>query len=159
MVNLGSYAETWVYVIAMFLQNLEVLVNKKVTGTEADLRKLSKEKIHEMLRSFGFEKQINIEKLSRWDGVKILRDHSSKAASLGVAGNFKKFARGGRLTSKMQRETYQDHIDEIFDKQLNCIAEEKPEIPSDSEVDNIDEEEKDIKSMMKGTLYFSNQFR
>lgn len=98
---------------------IEVVVNKSVTGTEADLRKLSKEQIHEMLRSFGYDKQIEVEKLSRWDGVKILRDRSSKAASLGVAGNFKKFARGARMTSKMQRENYQVLIDELFDKQVS----------------------------------------
>lgn len=72
-----------------------------------------------MLRSFGYDKQIEVEKLSRWDGVKILRDRSSKAASLGVAGNFKKFARGARMTSRMQRDNYQVLIDELFDKQVS----------------------------------------
>lgn len=131
--------------------NKEVVVNKSVTGTEADLRKLSKEKIHEMLRNFGYDKQMDITSLSRWDGVKILRDHSSKAASLGVAGNFKKFARGARMTSRMQRENYQSQIDEIFDHQLDNITSENPEIPSDSDIETVSNvEEKDLKNMMKG---------
>jgi hypothetical protein len=131
--------------------NKEVVVNKSVTGTEADLRKLSKEKIHEMLRNFGYDKQMDITSLSRWDGVKILRDHSSKAASLGVAGNFKKFARGARMTSRMQRENYQTQIDEIFNNQLNYITNEKPDIASDSDIETVSNvEEKDLKDMMKG---------
>lgn len=78
-----------------------------------------------MLRSFGYDKQMNITQLSRWQGVKILREHSSKAASLGVAGNYKKFARGARMTSKMQRENYQKQINDIFDTQVSPCSTNK----------------------------------
>lgn len=141
------------------------MVNKSVTGTDSDLRKLSKEQIHDMLRNLGFgsaigndipymdprmivnlgsmtegvtsaesqaaannasglsaqDRNIDVSKLSRWQGVKILRDLSSRASTLGVAGNFKKFARGSRMTSKMQRENYQKQINDIFDKQVCLI--------------------------------------
>ena len=100
---------------------IETVNNKSVTGTAADLRTLSKEQIHEYLIGFGYSKQFDISKIGRWDGVKILRDHSSKAASFGVAGTFKKFARGSRMTSKMQRGSYQTQIDEIFDTQVSIF--------------------------------------
>lgn len=92
--------------------------NKSVTGTEADLRKLSKEEIHDMLKKLGYDKTMDVDKLQRWEGVKILRDKSSKAAALGVAGQFKKFARGNRQTSKMQKENYQKDVNDIFCKQV-----------------------------------------
>lgn len=93
--------------------------NKSVTGTEADLRKLSKQDIHGILKSLGYDKSIDVEKLQRWEGVKILRDGSSKAASLGVAGKFIKYARGNRQTSKMQRDNYQKDINDSFARQVN----------------------------------------
>lgn len=84
-------------------EQLNNISKKSVTGTEADLRKLSKENIHEMLLKLGLGLKIDIEKLHRWEGVKILRDNSSKAAVLGCAGNYKKFARGFKQTGKQKR--------------------------------------------------------
>lgn len=92
---------------------------KSVTGTEADLRKLSKEQIHDMLKKLGYEQTGDISTMSRWKGVKALRERSSKAASLGIISNFTKFARGVRVTSKLQKESYQKQINEIFDRQVS----------------------------------------
>jgi hypothetical protein len=47
-----------------------------------------------MLRDLGILPEKVIENLSRWEGVNILRDESSKAISMGIQGDFKKFARG-----------------------------------------------------------------
>ena len=89
---------------------------KAVTGTDADLRKLSKvgispgtthprlpavqEQIRDMLLELGYTKD-QIEELSRWDRVALLRDQSSQAVSMGIKGEFRKYARGVRVTSKM----------------------------------------------------------
>lgn len=89
-----------------------------MTGTEADLRKLSKEQIYEMLKKLGVDQSIDLTNMSRWKGVKALRERSSKAASLGIISNYTKFARGVRVTSKMQKESYQKQINEIFEKQV-----------------------------------------
>jgi hypothetical protein len=62
---------------------------------------------------------MDVDSLTRWEGVRMLRDLSSRASTIGVAGDYKKFARGSRMTSKMQRESYQSQINEIFSKQVN----------------------------------------
>ena len=61
----------------MFL-NPAIQNPKAVTGTEADLRKLSKENIQEKLHDLGYTKD-TLDKLhlSRWQMVALLRDKSS----------------------------------------------------------------------------------
>lgn len=46
-----------------------VQTGNPVSGTDADLRKLSKERIHELLRLYGYN---NVEKIDRWQGVNII---------------------------------------------------------------------------------------
>ena len=55
---------------------------KAVTGTDADLRKLSKNEIQNKLIDLGFKKE-QIETFSRWEMVALLRDKSSIAVSQG----------------------------------------------------------------------------
>lgn len=72
---------------------------KAVTGTDADLRKLSKKEIKNKLINLGFKEE-QIQAFTRWEMVALLRDKSSQAVSLGMEGDMKKFARGVRFTSK-----------------------------------------------------------
>jgi uncharacterized protein Smg (DUF494 family) len=51
---------------------------KAVTGTDADLRKLSKGEIKNKLIEFGF-KEKDIQNFTRWEMVAVLRDQSCKA--------------------------------------------------------------------------------
>jgi len=90
----------------MFL-NPAIQNPKAVTGTEADLRKLSKDNIQEKLHELGYTKD-TLDKLhlSRWQMVALLRDKSSQAVTQGIEGEMKKFARGVRFTSKKQKEMY-----------------------------------------------------
>ena len=53
---------------------------KAVTGTDADLRKLSKQDIHQKLVNLGYKKE-TIEQYSRWEMVALLRDRSSLAVT------------------------------------------------------------------------------
>lgn len=86
---------------------------KTVTGTDADLRKLSKQDIKMKLIQLGFdEEQIN--NLTRWERVALLRYKSSIAADMGYQGDITKYARGDRVGTSVQREAYQQNINEVF---------------------------------------------
>lgn len=88
---------------------------KAVTGTDADLRKLSKKQIKLKLIDLGF-KEDQIFKFTRWEMVALLRDKSSMDVQRGIEGETQKFARGVRFTSKKQREVYQKQVNELFRK-------------------------------------------
>lgn len=88
----------------MFL-NPAIQNPKAVTGTDADLRKLSKKDIQYKLMDLGYKKD-QIEKFTRWEMVALLRDKSSQAVTQGIEGDMKKFARGVRFTSRKQKEMY-----------------------------------------------------
>ena len=67
-------------------EEIDILKNankniKTVTGTDADLRKLSKEDIKMKLIQLGQDEEI-INKLSRWERVSLLRYRSSQAAQM-----------------------------------------------------------------------------
>lgn len=53
---------------------------KAVTGTDADLRKLSKTDIKQKLIDLGFKEEL-IQGFSRWEMVALLREKSSQAVS------------------------------------------------------------------------------
>jgi len=65
-----------------------------VTGTDADLRRLNLKQAKEMLRKWGFN-DTNIDKLSRWEIIDVVRSMSTQQARAGD-GSFGKFARGNR---------------------------------------------------------------
>ena len=106
-------------------EDMDVLKNqnkniKTVTGTDADLRKLSKEDIKIKLIQMGFDEE-QVKKFGRWKGVSILRDTSSHAVKLGYNGDIVKYARNQRYNTQTQREAYQRNINEVFKKQINYI--------------------------------------
>lgn len=107
---------------------------KTVTGTDADLRKLSKEDIKLKLIQLGYEEEY-INKLSRWERVALLRYKSSEASKLGYEGDITKYARGQRMNSKLQRDAYQKNINDVFKKQINYITNE--------DIANVDSDESD----------------
>ena len=132
-------------------EEMDVLKNqnkniKTVTGTDADLRKLSKEDIKIKLIQLGIEEEA-IQKMGRWKRVSLLRSTSSHAVKLGYEGDIVKYARNQRYNTKTQREAYQRNINEVFKKQIDYIlkADSIPLIESDNELDNVSEEiKKDI---------------
>ena len=106
-------------------EEMDVLKNqnkniKTVTGTDADLRKLSKEDIKIKLIQLGIEEDV-IQHLGRWKRVSLLRATSSHAVKLGYEGDIVKYARNQRYNTKTQREAYQRNINEVFKKQINYI--------------------------------------
>ena len=132
-------------------EEMDVLKNqnkniKTVTGTDADLRKLSKEDIKIKLIQLGIEEEA-IQKMGRWKRVSLLRSTSSHAVKLGYEGDIVKYARNQRYNTKTQREAYQRNINEVFKKQIDYIlkADSIPLIESDNDLDNVSEEiKKDI---------------
>ena len=106
-------------------EDMDVLKNqnkniKTVTGTDADLRKLSKEDIKIKLIQMGYDEE-EVRKFGRWKGVSLLRDTSSHAVKLGYNGDIVKYARNQRYNTQTQREAYQRNINEVFKKQINYI--------------------------------------
>lgn len=59
---------------------------KTVTGTDADLRKLSLKDAKQLLRKFGVP-DVEIKKLSRWEVIDVVRTMSTEQAKAGQEGN------------------------------------------------------------------------
>ena len=129
---------------------------KAVTGTDADLRKLSKNEIQNKLIDLGFKKE-QIETFSRWEMVALLRDKSSIAVSQGQEGDMKKFARGVRFTSKKQREMYQKQVNDIFKKQMAFLSKETADTIGDaSDTESRDQKTKKMNDMQQMNNYSKN---
>ena len=137
-------------------EDMDVLKNqnkniKTVTGTDADLRKLSKEDIKIKLIQMGFDEE-QVRKFGRWKGVSLLRDTSSHAVKLGYNGDIVKYARNQRYNTQTQREAYQRNINEVFKKQINYILNadkiplvEKDEMESKEKYESNDSENEEMK--------------
>jgi transcription initiation factor TFIID subunit 1 len=128
-------------------EEMDVLKNqnkniKTVTGTDADLRKLSKEEIKIKLIQLGIEEDV-IQKMGRWKRVSLLRSTSSHAVKLGYEGDIVKYARNQRYNTKTQREAYQRNINEVFKKQIDYILKAGDSIPLDeneSDSENVEDQ-------------------
>ena len=127
-------------------EEMDVLKNqnkniKTVTGTDADLRKLSKEDIKIKLIQLGIDEE-EIQKMGRWKRVSLLRSTSSHAVKLGYEGDIVKYARNQRYNTKSQREAYQKNINEVFKKQIDYIVngDKIPLDENESDSENNDED-------------------
>ena len=127
-------------------EEMDVLKNqnkniKTVTGTDADLRKLSKEDIKIKLIQLGIDEE-EIQKMGRWKRVSLLRSTSSHAVKLGYEGDIVKYARNQRYNTKSQREAYQKNINEVFKKQIDYIlnGDKIPLDENESDSENNDED-------------------
>ena len=128
-------------------EEMDVLKNqnkniKTVTGTDADLRKLSKEDIKIKLIQLGIDEE-EIQKMGRWKRVSLLRSTSSHAVKLGYEGDIVKYARNQRYNTKSQREAYQKNINEVFKKQIDYIL-NGDKIPLDENESDSENNEEDI---------------
>lgn len=116
----------------------DALPKVQVTGTDADLRKLSLENARLVLLKFGVPED-HIQRLERWKRIALVRQKSSEAAAQGEA-KMNKFARGARYTLTQQYAQHQEQIQMIFDNQIRALSDPNPEY-SDEEADSEDEEE------------------
>jgi len=128
----------------------DMVPKSSVTGTDADLRKLSLENAKLVLLKFGIPDD-QIQRLSRWERIALVRQKSSEAAASGES-SMTKFARGSRYSLHQQQAQHQEQIQMIFDNQIRALSDQNPEF-TDDEADEEYEEEiedfgKDLESML-----------
>ncbi|MCL7045769.1 hypothetical protein MKW94_028134 [Papaver nudicaule] len=110
-----------------------------VTGTDADLRRLSMDGAREVLLKFNVPEDI-IVKQGRWHRIAMIRKLSSEQASGGVKVDpttIVKYARGQRMSFLQLQQQAREKCQEIWDRQLqNLSAAECDENESDSEANS-----------------------
>jgi len=105
-----------------------------VSGTDADLRKLSLDGARSILLSYGIPDN-EIEKLGRWERIGLVRKLSSDAKAAGEGGSTK-FARGSRYSLQQQQLQYREQAQLIFDNQVRALSEPNPDISDDEDEAN-----------------------
>ncbi|KAI7727627.1 hypothetical protein M8C21_003418 [Ambrosia artemisiifolia] len=110
-----------------------------VTGTDADLRRLSMKAAQEVLIKFNVSEQ-QIAKLSRWHRIAMIRRLSSEQAASGVKvdpSTISKYARGQRMSFLQLQQQAREKCQEIWDRQVqNLSAIDGEEIESDNEANS-----------------------
>ncbi|KNA26132.1 hypothetical protein SOVF_000270 [Spinacia oleracea] len=110
-----------------------------VTGTDADLRRLSMEAAREVLLKFNIPEE-QIEKLSRWHRIALIRKLSSEQAASGVKVDpttISKYARGQRMSFLQLQQQTREKCQEIWDRQIQSLsAADGDENESDSEANS-----------------------
>ncbi|XP_050998691.1 LOW QUALITY PROTEIN: transcription initiation factor TFIID subunit 1-like [Acomys russatus] len=118
-------------------------VKKIVTGTDADLRRLSLKNAKQLLQKFGVPEE-EIKKLSRWEVIDVVRTMSTEQARSGE-GPMSKFARGSRSVAEHQ-ERYKEECQRIFDLQNKVLS--SAEVLS-TDTDSSSAEDSDFEEMEK----------
>ena len=117
---------------------------RTVTGTDADLRRLSLNNAKNLLRQYGVPEE-EIKKLTRWEVIDVVRTLSTEKAKAGEEG-MNKFSRGNRFSIAEHQERYKEECQRIFDLQNRVLASEEvlstDEGSSEEEDNDSDMEEK-----------------
>ncbi|XP_023310146.1 transcription initiation factor TFIID subunit 1 isoform X2 [Anoplophora glabripennis] len=125
---------------------------RTVTGTDADLRRLSLNNAKALLRKFGVPEE-EIKKLSRWEVIDVVRTLSTEKAKAGEEG-MDKFSRGNRFSIAEHQERYKEECQRIFDLQNRVLASaevlstDEGESSEDESDDDIEEMGKNIENML-----------
>ncbi|XP_047975117.1 transcription initiation factor TFIID subunit 1 [Salvia hispanica] len=110
-----------------------------VTGTDADLRRLSMEAARELLLKFNVPEE-QIAKLTRWHRIALIRKLSSEQAASGVKVDpttVSKFARGQRMSFLQLQQQTREKCQEIWDRQFQSLcAADGEENESESEANS-----------------------
>ena len=123
----------------------EAQPKRTVTGTDADLRRLSLNNAKALLRKFGVPEE-EIKKLSRWEVIDVVRTLSTAKAKAGEEG-MTKFSRGNRFSIAEHQERYKEDCQRIFDLQNRVLS--SNEVLSTDEGESSDEDSSDIEEMGK----------
>lgn len=118
---------------------------RTVTGTDADLRRLSLNNAKALLRKFGVPEE-EIKKLSRWEVIDVVRTLSTEKAKAGEEG-MDKFSRGNRFSIAEHQERYKEECQRIFELQNRVLA--SGEVLSTDEGESSDEDSSDVEEMGK----------
>ncbi|KAK4769862.1 hypothetical protein SAY87_030394 [Trapa incisa] len=95
-----------------------------VTGTDADLRRLSMEAAREVLLKFNVPDEI-IAKQTRWHRIAMIRELSSEQAASGVQVDpttISKYARGQRMSFMQLQQQTREKCQEIWERQVQSLA-------------------------------------
>ncbi|KAE9606976.1 putative chromatin remodeler Bromodomain family [Lupinus albus] len=107
-----------------------------VTGTDADLRRLSMEAAREVLLKFNVPGEV-ISKQTRWHRIAMIRKLSSEQAASGVKVDpttISKYARGHRMSFLQLQQQTREKCQEIWDRQIQSLSDiNGDENESDSE--------------------------
>ncbi|XP_059653268.1 transcription initiation factor TFIID subunit 1 [Cornus florida] len=110
-----------------------------VTGTDADLRRLSMEAAREVLLKFNVPEE-EIAKKTRWHRIATIRKLSSEQAAVGVKVDpttISKYARGQRMSFLQLQQQTREKCQEIWDRQVQSLsAVDGGENDSDSEANS-----------------------
>lgn len=123
----------------------EAQPKRTVTGTDADLRRLSLNNAKALLRKFGVPEE-EIKKLSRWEVIDVVRTLSTEKAKAGEEG-MTKFSRGNRFSIAEHQERYKEECQRIFDLQNRVLS--SNEVLSTDEAESSDDDSSDIEEMGK----------
>lgn len=118
---------------------------RSVTGTDADLRRLSLSNAKALLRKFQVPEE-EIKKLSRWEVIDVVRTLSTEKSKAGEEG-MDKFSRGNRFSIAEHQERYKEECQRIFDLQNKVLA--SSEVLSTDEGESTASEESDLEEMGK----------
>ncbi|GAV67130.1 ubiquitin domain-containing protein/Bromodomain domain-containing protein/TBP-binding domain-containing protein/DUF3591 domain-containing protein [Cephalotus follicularis] len=95
-----------------------------VTGTDADLRRLSMEAAREVLLKFNVPDEV-IAKQTRWHRIAMIRKLSSEQAASGVKVDpttISKYARGQRMSYLQLQQQTREKCQEIWDRQVQYLS-------------------------------------
>merc|ERR1719290_162382 len=114
---------------------------RTVTGTDADLRKLPLKDAKAILRKNGVPEE-EIQKLSRWEVIDVVRTLSTEKVKAGEEGmDSFKFSRGNRFSIAEHQERYREDCQRIFEVQNKVLASD--EVLSSDEAESSSEEEEE----------------
>ncbi|CAB3407273.1 unnamed protein product [Caenorhabditis bovis] len=107
-------------------EDMPPVPKKLVTGTNADLRKLPLKEAKAICREYGVKEE-EINALSRWEIIDVIRTLSTQAAKASKEGEntheMARFARGNtRFSSADMQEKYRKHCQRIFDLQNHTLS-------------------------------------
>lgn len=126
-------------------EEIESQPKRTVTGTDADLRRLSLNNAKALLRKFQVPEE-EIKKLSRWEVIDVVRTLSTEKAKAGEEG-MDKFSRGNRFSIAEHQERYKEECQRIFDLQNRVLA--SSEVLSTDEGESTASEESDLEELGK----------
>nr|KAJ0199510.1 hypothetical protein LSAT_V11C600337300 [Lactuca sativa] len=115
-----------------------------VTGTDADLRRLSMDAAREVLIKFNVPEE-QIAKLTRWHRIAMIRKLSSEQAASGVKVDpttISKYARGQRMSFLQLQQQTREKCQEIWDRQVQNLSavdgeENESDIEAHSDLDSF----------------------
>ncbi|CAH8392747.1 unnamed protein product [Eruca vesicaria subsp. sativa] len=112
-----------------------------VTGTDADLRRLSREAAREILLKFNVPDEV-MAKQNRWHLIAMIRKLSSEQAASGVlkvdSNTIGKYARGQRMSFLQLQQQAREKCQEIWDRQLLSLSScDDDESESENDMDSF----------------------